>query len=401
MMQTQQPGRRPQYTGTMQCIRSIVARESVAGLYRGLSSPLGGVALVNSVVFGVYGNVQKRSSAPDSLRTHCFAGTLAGLTQSLITSPMELTKTRMQMQSAASTPSPAGSAAPHYRGAIDCARRIHGAEGWRGLYRGFSITAVRDVPGFASYFVLYELLVRAGRTPDQTAGTAQTLLAGGLAGVGSWILTMPIDVVKTRLQVDGTVPGQPTRYAGIADCALQSWRAEGWRFMTRGMSSTLLRAFLMNSVCFYVVAFVMNACDDEGRTAVAVVEPMAQQLAAGYREPEPQALRQMLTVDGGWTTTGRRTSANKPTDMAADTKSRPLSAPLGRSNIFWSALGDAIDEQDIADMDDDWFGRTETSKADIAGYINVTGELLEAYDHSTIIGASDLGADDHLRIRSE
>lgn len=369
----------------------------MAGLYRGLSSPLGGVALVNAVVFGVYGNVQKLSAAPDSLRTHCFSGTLAGLTQSLITSPMELTKTRMQMQSAV-PPSGSTAASPLYRGAVDCARRIYAAEGMRGLYRGFGVTAMRDVPGFASYFVLYEMLVRAGRPVDQPAGAAQTLLAGGLAGVGSWILTMPIDVVKTRLQVDGSAPGQAPRYAGIVDCAVQSWRTEGWRFMTRGISSTLLRAFLMNSVCFYVVAFVLNTFDDEA--ASAVVEPMAQQLAAGYRQPEQQALQQMLVaVDGGgWAAATQLSAGSKPTDNAADT------TPLRRSALVWSsALSDAIDEQDIVDMDDGWFGvgGPEQSGADVAGYFNVTGELLGMNNYATAITAHDMGADDHLRIHSE
>lgn len=261
MMQTQNHQQRI-YTGTFQCIRSIVAKESFTGLYRGLSSPMAGVALVNAVVFGVYGNIQKRLSDPDSLRSHFWAGSTAGLIQSVITSPMELVKTRLQIQTKQTT-------GIRFRGPIDCMHHIHCTEGVRGLYRGFGITAIRDVPGFACYFVLYEAMVRTSSNP----GAFHTLMAGGLAGVCSWIVSLPIDVVKTRLQADGA--SHVPRYTGIMDCVKQSYRAEGLTFLTHGMSSTLIRAFLMNSVCFYVVAYTMRLFDKSRiEVDIGYIEPM-------------------------------------------------------------------------------------------------------------------------------
>lgn len=82
--------RNPLYKGTLDCFRKIIAKESVRGLYRGMSSPMAGVAAVNAIVFGVYGNVQRRTANPDSLYSHFLAGNAAGLAQSFICSPMEL-----------------------------------------------------------------------------------------------------------------------------------------------------------------------------------------------------------------------------------------------------------------------------------------------------------------------
>lgn len=209
---------------------------------------MAGVALVNAIVFGVYGNIQKRSADPNSIKTHFWAGSAAGLIQSVITSPMELAKTRMQLQSHLPV-------ATQFRGPLDCVRHIHRTEGIRGIFRGFGITAVRDVPGFASYFVLYELMIRTSPCP----GAFHTLVAGGMAGMLSWVLSCPIDVVKTRLQADS---GATARYSGIRDCVLKSYQAEGWSFLTKGMTSTLIRAFIMNAVCFYVVAYTLKAFDD-------------------------------------------------------------------------------------------------------------------------------------------
>lgn len=241
---------KPLYRGTVDCFRKIIAREGIHGLYRGMSSPMAGVAAVNAIVFGVYGNIQRRTSDPDSLRSHFIAGTAAGLAQSVICSPMELIKTRLQLQENL----PKG--AFKFNGPIDCTRHIWRTERFRGIFRGLGITAARDMPGFSSYFVSYELMVRSVANPSPFC----ILMAGGLAGTISWLLTFPIDVIKSRLQADG-MSGK-SQYRGVVDCLRKSYAEEGLGFLSRGLASTLLRAFPMNAVCFLVVAYVMKFFDD-------------------------------------------------------------------------------------------------------------------------------------------
>lgn len=130
-----QDHRNPLYKGTLDCFRKIIAKESVRGLYRGMSSPMAGVAAVNAIVFGVYGNVQRNNSDPDSLYSHFLAGTAAGLAQSFICSPMELVKTRLQLQDNL----PKG--ALKFSGPMQCTRSIWRNEGFRGVFRGLGITA--------------------------------------------------------------------------------------------------------------------------------------------------------------------------------------------------------------------------------------------------------------------
>lgn len=83
------------------------------------------------------------------------------------------------------------------------------------------------------------------------------LFAGGLAGTFSWLTTFPIDTVKSRLQADVT-----NRYNGVWDCIVKSYREEGMRFFSRGLGSTLIRAFPMNAACFLVVSWVMKLCEN-------------------------------------------------------------------------------------------------------------------------------------------
>ncbi|XP_055837775.1 mitochondrial basic amino acids transporter [Episyrphus balteatus] len=240
-----QDSKRSIYRGTWHCLQTIVAKDSIRGLYRGISSPLGGVAFVNAIVFGVYGNVQRNTKDPDSLGSHFIAGSTAGLVQSLVCSPMELAKTYLQLQDNFKS-------SVKHKGPLSCLYHIYGKDGFRGLFRGLGITALRDVPGFAGYFVSYELLMRQVAAPS----AFHCLIAGGLAGTFSWMLTFPIDVVKSCLQADGMMT-RP-KYTGILDCIQKGYQSEGIHFFSRGLTSTLLRAFPMNAACFFVVSLVMR-----------------------------------------------------------------------------------------------------------------------------------------------
>lgn len=206
-----------------------------------------GISAVNAVVFGVYGNVQRRSSDPNSYVSHFLAGSMAGIAQSIITSPMELAKTRLQVQV-----DKIGTT--KFKGPAQCLLYTYQCEGIRGIFRGLGATALRDIPGFSIYFVSYEFLMRQKKDP----GFAYTLFAGGSAGSISWIFTIPLDVIKTRLQIDGMNNTHSRMYSGLVDCYKKSYQAEGIAFMTRGLSSTLLRAFPMNAICFLVVSITLK-----------------------------------------------------------------------------------------------------------------------------------------------
>lgn len=96
-LQTQE-ARNPLYKGTADCLRSILMKEGIRGIYRGVASPLVGVAGINAIVFGIYGQAQRQMSNADSLKSHALAGGVAGLFQSFICSPMELAKSRLQVR---------------------------------------------------------------------------------------------------------------------------------------------------------------------------------------------------------------------------------------------------------------------------------------------------------------
>ncbi|XP_077286084.1 mitochondrial basic amino acids transporter-like [Arctopsyche grandis] len=257
------------HTGIVSCVRDVVAKDSLRGLYRGVTSPMAGVAFVNAVVFGVYGGVQRRCSEPDSLSSHAIAGAAAGLLQSFICSPVELAKTRLQL----------GCSGTSSQGPLACLAEVARREGPSALFRGLGLTAMRDTPAFACYFLTYEALVR--RSDGRSPGTIRTLMAGGFAGTASWLISFPIDAVKSRIQADGMTG--PRMYSGAYDCLKKSIKAEGPQFLTRGLSAVLLRAFPTNAACFGAVSWCMSLSTSIPNPApVVVASPPAQQCDVHY-----------------------------------------------------------------------------------------------------------------------
>lgn len=153
-LQTQDP-KNPKYRGVWHCMKSIVAEDRVRGLYRGISSPMLDIGMVNAIVFGIYGNVQRHTTYPDSLSSHFLVGSIAGFAQSIVCAPMELAKTRIQLQL-----QPDGmKTALVYKGIIDCGLKGYAAEGPHFFVRGLASTLIRAFPmNAACFFVVSQVL---------------------------------------------------------------------------------------------------------------------------------------------------------------------------------------------------------------------------------------------------
>ncbi|XP_061668070.1 mitochondrial basic amino acids transporter-like isoform X1 [Syngnathoides biaculeatus] len=262
---------KPLYRGTFHCFQSIIRQESILGLYKGIGSPMMGLTFINAIVFGVQGNAM-RMLGRDTPTNQFLAGAAAGAIQCVICCPMELAKTRMQMQGTGEKKS----TRKMYKNSVDCLVRIYRREGVWGINRGMVTTLIRETPGFGFYFLAYDVLTRQlGCEPEDRYMIPKLLFAGGMAGIASWLSTYPVDVIKSRLQADGS--GGVRQYSGIADCVRQSVRDEGYVVFTRGLTSTLLRAFPVNAATFATVTLVlMYARGPEGGAVDCEAAPQTQ-----------------------------------------------------------------------------------------------------------------------------
>ncbi|KAL6874694.1 hypothetical protein ACP4OV_013359 [Aristida adscensionis] len=252
-------------------LRGILSAEGPSALYRGMGAPLASVAFQNAMVFQVYAilsrSIDPESSSisdPPSYTSVTLAGVGTGALQTLILSPVELVKIRLQLEAAGhKRRRPAG-----HHGPVDMARDILRREGLRGIYRGLTVTALRDAPAHGVYFWTYEYArerLHPGCRRNGDESLATMLVAGGLAGVASWVCCYPLDVVKSRLQAQQ--PAFPARYRGVVDCFRRSVREEGLPVLWRGLGTAVARAFVVNGAIFsaYELAVRFLAGDGDQR----------------------------------------------------------------------------------------------------------------------------------------
>nr|XP_055109766.1 solute carrier family 25 member 45 isoform X3 [Symphalangus syndactylus] len=232
------------------------------GFFKGMSFPIASIAVVNSVLFGVYSNTllvltatshQERRAQPPSY-THIFlAGCTGGFLQAYCLAPFDLIKVRLQNQT--EPRAQPGSPPPRYQGPVHCAASIFWEEGPRGLFRGAWALTLRDTPTMGIYFITYEGLCRQYTPEGQNPSSATVLVAGGFAGIASWVAATPLDVIKSRMQMDGL---RRRVYQGMLDCMVSSVRQEGLGVFFRGVTINSARAFPVNAVTFLSYEYLLR-----------------------------------------------------------------------------------------------------------------------------------------------
>lgn len=131
--------------------------------------------------------------------------------------------------------------------------------GLRSCYRGFTATLFRDAPACGMYFAgNTAILTSLGYSPNDSPGKqlAKLMMAGGTAGVISWMISYPLDVLKTRIQAEHL---RKCTYKGVLDCYRKTILNDGQRALYVGISPALLRAFPSNAALFTVHAMCLSA----------------------------------------------------------------------------------------------------------------------------------------------
>ncbi|KAI1113013.1 mitochondrial carrier domain-containing protein [Nemania sp. NC0429] len=186
---------------------------------------------------------------------HGIAGVAAGFTVSFIAAPVEHVKARLQIQYSARK------AERLYSGPVDCVRKIYGAHGLRGVYKGLAATLL-----FRSFFFFwwgsYDVLTRLLRERTTLSAPAVNFWAGGLSAQIFWLTSYPSDVVKQRIMADpmgGRLNDGTPRFKNWRQAAQAVYREQGARGYWRGFVPCFLRAFPANAMALVAFEGVMRA----------------------------------------------------------------------------------------------------------------------------------------------
>jgi hypothetical protein len=169
-----------------------------------------------------------------------------------VSGPFELAKNVVQtsvLMSYRSQASPDAIQDPRVRslprlGTIQAFRKIISRHGFRGLYTGYHLHAIRDTIGTGLYFGIYEtvkqIIAKEMGKPAQTP-FGPPMVAGALCGTIPWLVTYSLDTRKTRAQ--SILLGR-TKEIGEASMAVSR------SSMYKGLSVSLMRTSFQNMILF-------------------------------------------------------------------------------------------------------------------------------------------------------
>ena len=260
-MQLSRRGRTPgtKKRGFYQTGRDIVKRETPLGLYKGLGAVLTGIVPKMAIRFTSY-EAYKQFLADEngmvSSKSTFLAGLAAGVTEAVaVVCPMEVVKIRLQAQHhSLSDPLDI----PKYRSAPHALLTILREEGIGAIYRGVSLTALRQgtnqAVNFSAYTEFKEMLQKYHGTGKELPSW-ETAIIGLVSGAMGPFSNAPIDTIKTRLQKTPAEPGE-TAISRITKISRDMFKQEGPRAFYKGITPRVMRVAPGQAVTFTVYEFL-------------------------------------------------------------------------------------------------------------------------------------------------
>ncbi|KAL8242838.1 hypothetical protein R6Q59_013140 [Mikania micrantha] len=264
----------------MSCFKlgvSILQHEGCRGFYRGFGTSLMGTIPARSVYMAALEMTKSNvgcatvkmgvSEVKAAAIANAAAGLSAAMAAQLVWTPIDVVSQRLMVQGG-KTAHTSGLSVVRYNNGFDAFRKIVQTDGVRGLYRGLGISILTYAPSNAVWWAAYSMGFRAvwggigshclkkeghnggggvGFMPDSKMVVAVQGLSAIMASGFSAVVTMPLDTIKTRLQVlDGEgSKGKPSvrqtvrnlvKEGGLSAC----YRGLGPRWASMSMSATTM-----------------------------------------------------------------------------------------------------------------------------------------------------------------
>lgn len=230
-----------------EAFRTLFNSGGAGALYRGVVPALIGAASAWAIYFQTAyalrgGSTPGAALAPGGFSRDFAVGTAAGVVSAVLTNPIWVVKTRLQLHEGRI-------------GAAAAARAIARSEGFRAFYTGLA-PSIWLVMNGAIHFTIYERVkdaLRSGVIPalppavDGSTSPAHSLLASTMSKLVASVATYPLQVVRTRMQEKRAVE---KGYASMPKAGLSVLKTEGVRGFYRGLTANVARVLPSSAITF-------------------------------------------------------------------------------------------------------------------------------------------------------
>ncbi|PNY23910.1 Calcium-binding mitochondrial carrier SAL1 [Tolypocladium capitatum] len=257
------------------------------------------------------------------------AGGVAGMIAQFCIYPLDTLKFRLQCETVKDGLT--GSALVR-----QTAIRMYADGGVRACYRGVTMGLIGMFPYSAIDMAMFELLKKtyqgyyaqyAGcHEDDAEPGNIATGIIGATSGAIGATVVYPLNVVRTRLQTQGTVMHQAT-YTGIWDVTQKTIQREGYRGLYKGLTPNLLKVAPALSITWVVHTGQQRPKPNPAAAQMQMVEIKTNR-QRGREARLWRLLKKRALMDGPWYS---RRGSHKHAGTAAP----------ARSHARWRAAGRA------------------------------------------------------------
>ncbi|KAK0519668.1 hypothetical protein OC834_007306 [Tilletia horrida] len=243
-----------EYNGMLDCFRKIIASEGPARLYRGIVPPLLLEAPKRAIKFAAndfWGKTYKTAFGSDQMTQglSVLTGCSAGATESVVVTPFELVKIRLQDKAQAHL----------YKGPMDVVSKIVKSDGILGLYAGMESTFWRHVLWNGGYFgCIFQVRSMLPKAANKSEELRNNFISGTVGGFVGTALNTPADVVKSRIQNTPKIAGQIPKYNWTFPSIALIAREEGFGALYKGVVPKMLRLGPGGGVLLLVVEVVLE-----------------------------------------------------------------------------------------------------------------------------------------------
>ncbi|GAA5852268.1 hypothetical protein JCM9279_002483 [Rhodotorula babjevae] len=172
------------------------------------------------------------------------AGGIGGVVSQFCIYPIESLKTRVMSSS--------GGCAKGNALILQTARDMWAKGGFRFFFRGLPAGLIGVFPYSAIDMSTFEGIKLAYTNwAGEEPGIAGSLCFGAISGGVGASSVYPLNLVRTRLQAQGT-PAHPQTYLGVRDAATKCYQREGWRGFYKGLTPTLVKVIPAVAISYAV-----------------------------------------------------------------------------------------------------------------------------------------------------
>lgn len=217
--------------------RLIMRRDGLLGFYRGLGAVAIGITPKMAFRFSSF-EAAKKYLFPslNTTKRNLLSGMVAGATETLTAvNPTEVVKIRLQTD-------------PSLKHVGHALATIIKEEGFKGFYRGATLTVTRQAINQAVNFTVYHEVKSRLQKDDEVLPSYKHFMIGAFSGSIAPISNAPIDTLKTRVQ---SMRNHQRRISFTA-LARQIYEREGFLAFYKGITPRLIRMAPGQAVTFTV-----------------------------------------------------------------------------------------------------------------------------------------------------